>query len=371
MLEETENKFQVYGENGFLVLPDGKTVVSADMWDSKKLVMEDITEVNPTQIGTHSDKISSLLFHNLTQSLLVGNIEGDVKQYKRNNGSFTFVKDYRNLGVGQVLSSAQVGPFVIFGGNNHSLVAIDLKNQTVIKGFLKTAYKGNKSLQVCFTNYHRVFLSVSGYDPDFSSGKSNFFDVTCMTIKNPSSLKNFPYNDLSQANQTILVQQMDIESLKEKIEELKKYKSENDMYKQKLKEAWSKYQSLKTTYESIKIQNESIRDKFLLLKPEIDTKNKRLNHKLFIIDKLRRQYTHKLHDTPEFSFFDKKDQAKQILDLENKIMSLNNQISINFESLQKSTGAQIRTEKENQLLKAKKRQMEKQLLIFRGFIEER
>ena len=87
------NNFQAAYLNHFLVLPDAKTVVGVDGSDREKLVMEDISEGKSTLIGKNSDQISSLLFHSLTQSLLVGDVDGYIKQYKKLNGSFTLVKD--------------------------------------------------------------------------------------------------------------------------------------------------------------------------------------------------------------------------------------------------------------------------------------
>ena len=365
------NNFQAAYLNHFLVLPDAKTIVGVDGSDREKLVMEDISEGKSTLIGKNSDEISSLLFHSPTQSLLVGDIDGYIKQYKKLNGSFTLVKDYGDVDVGSIWSSAQVGQFAIFGGSNGSLVVIDIKNKMFIKGFLETAYESINSLQVCFTNYHRIFLSVSGIKPDFSSGKSNIFDITCMGRNDPSSFKNFPYKNLSEANQAILVQQMAIESLEEKIEGLNKYKYEHAIYKQKLKEAEIKYQSLEKKYQSNKIENESIRDKFLILKPKIDKKNKRLNQKLFIIDKLRRQYTQKFHEPPKFTFFDNEDKSKTISDLENEISLLNDRnIHIANYFHQSIENQKINKEKEESL-KIKSEKIEKQILDFYDFIKKR
>ena len=79
---EFKNYYYVVYENGFLALPDGKTVVGADASDKKKLMMQDITSKNPKQIGTHSGSIRTLLFDKPTETLLVGDYEGHVKQYK-------------------------------------------------------------------------------------------------------------------------------------------------------------------------------------------------------------------------------------------------------------------------------------------------
>ena len=207
-------------ENHFLVLPDGKTVVGPDASDRTKLIMEDITQGNRTEIATHGGIILTLLFDPRTETLLVGDQSRHVKQYKRENKSFTLIKDYGDVGVDWIWSSARVGEFAIFGGDNPSLVAIAIKNQPLHKGVLKTAYKSVYSLQVCFTNNHKILLSVSGSDPNFSPDKSDLFDVTCMAVYDPNLREVFPFKDLSQANKTIVNLQMTIQAQQETIDEL-------------------------------------------------------------------------------------------------------------------------------------------------------
>ena len=83
---QTKNEFSVDYESNFLVLPDGKTIVGCDGSDKKKLVVEDITLQNPREIAIHSGFIETLLFDNATQSLLVGDQSGHVKQYEKQKG---------------------------------------------------------------------------------------------------------------------------------------------------------------------------------------------------------------------------------------------------------------------------------------------
>ena len=370
ILNETKNKFLVSNENHFLVLPDAKTVVGSNGSDPKKLIMQDITLRNSTQIGAHSNSILTVIFNKLTQSLLVGDFDGHVKQYKKEKESFSLVKEYEELGAGHISLSAQAGRFAIFGGSNGSLIAIDTKNQKPVEGSVKTVYKEINSLQVCLMNNHEMFLSVSGNDLDFSPELSDIFDLSCMAINDPTSLKKSPFKDLAQANKTILIQQMTIESLEERIEGLKKYKYENEEYKQKLEQTIAKYQSLKRNYESIKVENESINTKFKVVNFDFDTKYKKLIKRIFIMDKLRKRYTHQLHNPPKCTFFENEDQSKTISYLEKKIDLLNEKNELDYESLQKSTKIQKITEIENQSLKKKRKETEKELRAFQTFISE-
>ena len=177
---KTQNEFYLRNENNFLVLPDAKTVVGADYSDREKLIVEDITLRNPRQIGKHDDVISTVLFDSLTQSLLVGDSSGHVKQYKKENQSFTMVKDYGNVGVDEILSSTQVGRFAIFGGSKYLLVAIDISEQRLSPGRLKSPFLWTYTLQVCQGIGSNVYLSLGGEYPKYSSDASDFLDVTLL-----------------------------------------------------------------------------------------------------------------------------------------------------------------------------------------------
>ena len=189
---ETQNYFYVSYENSFLVLPDGKTVVGADGSDFEKLLIEDITQGNPTQIRTHDGVISTVLFDSLTQSLLVGDDKAHVKQYKKENQSFTMVKDYGDVGAYEVFSSTQVGRFAFFGGDFNSLVAIDILGQRVYAGRLESSLKCTYSLQICEGVGSNVFLSLGGSDPKYSSDPSDFLDLTLLYKGQKKDSPKFP-----------------------------------------------------------------------------------------------------------------------------------------------------------------------------------
>ena len=187
---ETENEFCMEFENSFLVFPDGKTIVGADGLKKYKLIMEDITEENSTQIRIHDDWIQTVLFDSLTQSLLVGDINGHVKQYKKVDQSFTMVKEYGDVGLGSVYSCAQVGLFAIFGGYDHSLVAIDIFGQRVCSVRLKSKFACTFSLQVCKGVGSEVYLSLGGEYPENSSDAFDCLDVTYL-YNNHKNINDF------------------------------------------------------------------------------------------------------------------------------------------------------------------------------------
>ena len=252
LLYETNNTFLVFYENDFLVLPDAKTVVGADESDNKQLIMEDITQGDTTQIGTHSGFIQTLVFDKLTETLLVGDESGRVKQYKKikkstffgflkESDSFTLVKDYKDIGVGQVLSSAQIGGLAIFGGANHSIIAIDISKQRLCTGVIKSPFEDTYSLVVCHSADSNVYLSIGGSDPKYSSNVSDYLDVT--RLHNRS--KNKPGQSPEEINQLVtLLQEKDeiINTLK-----LKRKQLQADLLKQrKQHQGTANQKSLKT-----------------------------------------------------------------------------------------------------------------------------
>ena len=227
---QTQNQFWLEFENQFLVLPDQKSVIGPDGSDPKKLMMEDITQGNPRQIGTHVSVIQTVLFDNQTQSLLVGDNKGDVKQSKMENGSFTKVKNYKKVCEGSIFSSTQVGRFAIFGGKGNSLVVIDISGQQVCPIDQKSPFFYTYSLQVCKGLGSNVYLSLGGRLCDYSLDTSDCLDVTLLNIDYNLNKTKLP-KKVKQSNALIVEKDKFINYLSVKIKQLEssleKQKKEN------------------------------------------------------------------------------------------------------------------------------------------------
>ena len=238
---ETKNEYYASYESKLIVLPDAKTIIGVNSSYPNKLMMEDITKGNPTKIVKHSHEILTLLFDSMTETLLVGDTSGQVKQYKKrkksnfcglleDSDSFKLLKDYGDVGVGWILSSAQVGPLAIFGGKQNSIVAINILEQRLCEGFIESPFRDTLSLQVCQGVDSNVYLSVGGEYPDYSLDVSDYLDVTRVY-----NLKKNQFNQfLGETDQAlILLQERDkkINTLKLKIQkleaDLKKEKKQN------------------------------------------------------------------------------------------------------------------------------------------------
>ena len=102
-------------------------------------------------------------------------------QYQRdssNSNTFRLVKDYGYVENGQILSSERVGEYCLFGGSDYSVVAVHITKRVLCKGRKKTAFERISSLQVCYGGNGKVYLSVGGNHPVYSSKVSDILDVT-------------------------------------------------------------------------------------------------------------------------------------------------------------------------------------------------
>lgn len=177
---ESHQSFNAVLENSFLVLPDAKTVVGRSVSDLKQVVLEDIATHQVVHLGKHSKLIRTFLYHHPTRSLLVGDNGGRIVHYQKvkKSGSFTRVKDYGDVEIGPVFSSAVAGDFGVFGGCNTScLKVVDVLNQKLVEGKMRTAFKHVDSLQVCEVSDSKVVLSVGGRGPSYSGKVTDIFEV--------------------------------------------------------------------------------------------------------------------------------------------------------------------------------------------------
>ena len=167
---QTEQNFLSFYKNNIIVLPDKKTIVGVDPKTKKKLILEDITVNKHTSFGNHTGTISNLLYDQTTQTLFAGDSKGHVIQYEKSpeDESFVLAKDYGDVGVGLVLSSALVGEFALFTGSRGIVMAIDIKNRRRVERSKNTAFGYIMSLDVCRMPNLYMLLSVSGRKTDYS-----------------------------------------------------------------------------------------------------------------------------------------------------------------------------------------------------------
>ena len=161
-------------------MPDGETIVGVDLNTKNNLVNEDITTNKSSTFGKHENPILTLLYDEVTASLFAGDFTGRIKQYRRGNSKqfFSLVKDYGNLSIGMVFSCAQVGGIALFGACKNYLIGINIHEGKLCTGQIKSPFYHTYSLQVCQGADQKVYLSLGGNLPDYSSSKSDFLEVT-------------------------------------------------------------------------------------------------------------------------------------------------------------------------------------------------
>lgn len=227
-VHETKNKFDVFYETSFVVLPDAKTILGADASDAKTLIMEDIGNGDSRSIGRHSGSVQTILFDRVSEYLLVGDYSGHVLQYKKTTStnlfgllkdsvSFALVKDLGHIGVGSVCSSVQLGGLAFFGGDHGFLAAVDIPGQCVLRGKVRSPFQSTYCLRICHGS-ESVCLAIGGLIPIYSPNVSDVLDVSRTHTKYSRLAADFEENDLMK----LLLSRKDqkIDSLQLRVQEL-------------------------------------------------------------------------------------------------------------------------------------------------------
>jgi hypothetical protein len=182
---QSQKVYYVVHENGFLVLPDGKTILGVEFKNEiNVLFMEDITRNNANayrQIIKYGHLIFNLLYNPISKTLFVGDNNGCAAQYQQdvNGETWTLAKNYGNLMIGPIFSVSQIGDFVLFGGGgSFAIKAINTSTETLLSGTLRTAIGSIYSLQVCKLPENKVYLSVCGQNPHYKNDQTDIYDVT-------------------------------------------------------------------------------------------------------------------------------------------------------------------------------------------------
>lgn len=217
----SENDFWLFHENHFVVLPDGKTLCGVDASDPRTLVSEELYNNCPFRFGRHGNWVQTLLFCSGSQTLLAGDMNGHVVQYKRSPRFYTILRDFGDIYIGNVHSSCLVGGLAVFGGTRYSLAVIDTSAQFVYEGIIRSPFEHTSSLRECAFSDSCTLLCLSGWNPEYTSGASDCLDVT--RVYNYHG-KQTRVKSLERSETAKLLDQKDaiIEAQKIKIQKLEK-----------------------------------------------------------------------------------------------------------------------------------------------------
>ena len=215
------NYFVCY-ETSFQVLPNQNTVIGVDNQNRKRLLMEDISNVNPhylpVTIGFLMNEINTILVNKQHSVLLVGDSGGKVVQYKFNLQSkvWTLQKNFGDLGIGMITSSARLDKLAVFGGDN-CVRMVDMEQLTVVERPTKTAIQSVHSVKMCAVSGMKVYLTVAGVKPDYADSKTDLFNVSGLFKK--KFMNNIQSNKKFLKMKTIVEEneESEVEELKDKL----------------------------------------------------------------------------------------------------------------------------------------------------------
>ena len=189
------------------------------------VILPDIHEIN----------INTIVYNQKTQSLFSGDSEGLVVQYKKEgkNNEWVVVMDYDDMDIGYIYSSTSIENVVVFGGNDYSVRMINAETMEIMGGKIKTAMECIYSLKICLIEnknaQNEYFLTLTGEDPEFTSGKSNLYHLTDLV---QTQIRRLAFNKSKMMKKKLLLQKKH----KELLEELKSTKEDNAKLNRRMNE---------------------------------------------------------------------------------------------------------------------------------------
>ena len=279
--------FWINFENNFVVLEDAEHVIGVDEGNRSELILENLKSGSKVQFGerkSNDNFISTLVYDQESRSLYSGDFKGHLFQHKVDTSNLTCeeVKNFGDLGIESICSSARFMQFVFFGGSKGKVRVLDLSTGELLPGHIQTSIKYILSLQVCVKSATEIFLAVSGVNSDYSDDKTDLFDLSGLLRNDPATLRKFASEYLN--NETFTNQQSFIES---KADEIRKLTKEKDFYKEKFTEMQSKYNYLKEKYNNILKEKEEMIKSYNTLKTETEIKTRHF------VKKIKIMYQHK------------------------------------------------------------------------------
>ena len=190
-------KYWVQYESSFQVLADEKTIIGPIYkYRSRQLALEDVTKTKQKDslviFGKHQKAITTISICEDFGYALVGDKSGSAVQYDLGEGrsKFKVLRDYANLGIGELLSSASKGHLVVFGGNESKFVVIDVQSRRILGVPTVTAVNLILSVAICSVSDSKCFVCVTGQGLDYSGNKSDVFDFSELVCKDKIQFRN-------------------------------------------------------------------------------------------------------------------------------------------------------------------------------------
>ena len=148
------------------------------------LIKENLNKnpIFPIRFGIHQDFVPTIIAIEKYNYILTGDMKGIVVQYLLDGHTGKVIKNYGDIGIGQLYSSAKLGRLAVFGGNYSEIVFIDTLTKQILFERIKVAIKVIYSLEFCIMDKknNKVLLSISGCGSDYSDNKTDLLDVSAI-----------------------------------------------------------------------------------------------------------------------------------------------------------------------------------------------
>jgi hypothetical protein len=172
----------VWTTKNFQYSKNNKSLIGVDLKRRESLIQEEIgvNHGKVFRIGENKGPINIVLEFETLNIVLAGDDRGNVKQYDMNQGRsrHTLLKDYGNLGIGNIFSGAIYEHVAVFGGDSYSFRFINVVKRQLIHKVCKSSVKWIRSLEFIKVSQNKIFLSITGSDVDYSKTEGDLFEFT-------------------------------------------------------------------------------------------------------------------------------------------------------------------------------------------------
>ena len=186
----TELEYFCLFVSSYCVLSDQATIVGVSFNERTTIIKENITDHSVPVVAYTANigEVFTLAVDEASNVLLAGSKNsghGQVVQYDLSTGQA--IKNYGQVGIGNVLSSTRVENLWLFGGCEFKITAIDSVRRRVVHTPVATAFRYIYSMTVYnlknAKQKSQVLLLVDGNRPNYSKSRFFVFDISRLVNK--------------------------------------------------------------------------------------------------------------------------------------------------------------------------------------------
>lgn len=182
----SQSAYESENDSDFFVLSDEATIIGICKSNCSIVLKQNITDPGQPTITYAAKKsnVTIIAVHEANNALFAGStkyFEGQLVQFDLTSGQIT--KQYGDIGISSLKSCTVFNNLCFFGGyNSYKFTVVDLATRQIVHRPVTSATEMINSMTVCkFFNQEaeqKVLLFISGEDSDYSSNRSDVFDIT-------------------------------------------------------------------------------------------------------------------------------------------------------------------------------------------------